>query len=77
VNAQNRDEFSAVEFGADNDQAWALVRSVADEVDWNDGVAADLAVPSGWVERVALELTSAERDELLRLLKAESKRPGA
>jgi hypothetical protein len=60
----------------DTDQAWALVRSVADEIEWNDGVPADLAVRPGWAERAALDLSSDELDELLRLLKAEAKRPG-
>jgi hypothetical protein len=62
---------------ADADEAWAIVRSVADEVEWNDGVTAGLAVRPGWVERAALDLSRDERDELVRLLQAEVKRPGA
>jgi hypothetical protein len=70
------DPFS-VDTAADGDQAWGLVQSLADEVEWNDSVTADLDVRPGWVDRAALNLSSDERDELLRLLKAEAKRPGA
>jgi hypothetical protein len=62
---------------ADLDEAWALVRTVADETTWNDMITAGLAVRPGWADRAALNLTADERDELLQLLKAEAKRPGA
>jgi hypothetical protein len=62
---------------ADLDEAWALVRSVADETEWDDTMTAGLDVRPGWADRAALNLTADERDELLQLLKAEAKRPGA
>jgi len=69
----NADDPSSVDAGTDADQAWALVQSLADEVEWSDSVTADLAVRPGWVDRAALDLTSEERKELLRLLKAETR----
>ena len=69
----NTEDSSSVDPGTDADQAWALVQSLADEVEWSDSVTADLAVRPGWVERAALDLTSEERQELLRLLQAETR----
>jgi hypothetical protein len=68
---------STADAAADDDRAWGLVQSLADEVEWSDSVPDDLGVRPGWVERAALDLSDDERDELLRLLKAEAKRPGA
>jgi hypothetical protein len=61
----------------DNDAAWALVRAATDDVTWNDAMTAGVAAPPGAAETAALTLTPEERDEFLRLLRAESKRPGA
>ena len=62
---------------ADADPAWAVVRTVADDVTWSDAVEAGLAARPDAAERMAGTLTSDERSELLRLLQAEIKRPGA
>jgi hypothetical protein len=62
---------------ADADPAWAVVRTVADEVQWNDAVVSGLDAQPGAAERAVQSLSSAERSELVRLLLAEAKRPGA
>ena len=62
---------------ADADQAWAVVRTLADEVTWSDAVEVGLAARPDAAERAARTLTSDERSELLRLLEAETRRPGA
>jgi hypothetical protein len=59
------------------DEAWALVRTVADDVSWDDATAEGLGVRPGLAERAAMELTVEERSELVRLLNAEMKQPGA
>jgi hypothetical protein len=61
----------------DADAGWDLVRAVADEVRWDDGVAASLGAGPGTVDRAVLSLKGEERAELVRLLEAETKRPGA
>ncbi len=53
------------------DEAWALVRTVADDVSWDDVTAEGLGVRPGVAERAAMELTVAERSELVRLIDAE------
>jgi len=58
------------------DPAWAVVRTVADDVTWDDAVAGIGAKP-GAAESVARTLTPDERSELVKLLLAEAKRPGA
>lgn len=59
------------------DEAWALVRTVADDVSWDDAAAERFGVRSGSVEHAMARLTGDERSELLRLLAAETKQPGA
>ena len=66
----------------DADQAWAVVRTVADGVEWDDdAVTAGLFARPGWAERAAQTLTPDEREQLRELLKAETaaapKLPGA
>jgi hypothetical protein len=59
-------------FDPDTDEAWALVRTVADEVAWDgDEAPGSLAVRPGSAERALANLTHAERTELARLLEAE------
>ena len=70
---QESSDFGPIE----SDGAWALVRTVADEVRWDDDVTAGLGERPGWAERAALDLSLAERHELAQLLQAETKRPGA
>jgi len=56
----------------DSDQAWALVRAVADDSTWDDDDAeSGFAVRPGSAERAMADLTHAERRELVRLLEAE------
>jgi len=62
---------------ADTDPAWAVVRTVADDVQWNEAVVAGLDTQPGAAERAVQSLSAAERSELVRLLLAEAKRPGA
>ena len=67
---------SPLERDVEADDAWALVRVVADEVGWDDAQAAGLVAAAESVERLALELNDAERIELARLLEDELKRSG-
>jgi len=72
------DDLGAIEA----DQAWAVVRTVADGVEWDDdAVTAGLFARPGWAERAAQTLTPEEREQLLELLQAETaaapKLPGA
>jgi hypothetical protein len=61
----------------DADPAWAVVRTVADSVDWSDAAVADIGVQPDAVETVARTLSPEERSELVKLLLAEAKRKGA
>jgi hypothetical protein len=74
-------------FDPDLDVAWALVRTVADdvardspasdEVAWDEVAMDGVGVRLGAVEHALAALTGDERSELLRLLQAETKQPGA
>jgi hypothetical protein len=61
------------------DQAWALVRTAADDMEWReeDAHAAGLNARPGSAERAVLELSPEERIELARLLDTELRRRGA
>ena len=61
----------------DADEAWAVVRTAADGLGWEEATAEGLSAHPGSAERVALELTAVERAELVRLLEGELKRSGA
>lgn len=61
----------------DADPAWAVVRTVADSVEWSDAAVADIGVQPDAAETVARTLSPEERSELVRLLLAEAKRNGA
>jgi hypothetical protein len=61
----------------DADVAWGLVRTVADDLSWDDTVAAGLGAAPGSADRAIGSLTVAERAELIALLEAETKKPGA
>ena len=56
------------------DEAWALVRSVADDLDYDAAREAGVAPASGALERAALELSPSEQSALVRLLEEEMKR---
>jgi hypothetical protein len=62
---------------AADDAAWDLVRTVADDVSWDDGAVDGMGMRPGSAERAVAMLTTAERTELARLLEAELKQPGA
>lgn len=57
----------------DADEAWAIVRTLADDVNWGetDAHEAGIAPGPGWANRAALSLTAAELSELARILEAE------
>ena len=55
----------------DDDEAWAIVRSVASDLQYDEVRDAGIAPRQGTVERAAEELTDEERAELVRLLRAE------
>jgi hypothetical protein len=59
---------------AADDDAWALVASVADDLDLDAAHEAGLAARPGSAERVALTLNDAELAEFVRLLEHELKR---
>ena len=61
----------------ETDEGWAIVRAAAEDLDAEDAEAAGLAPGAGAVERVAAQLTDAERAELIRLIEDELKRSGA
>jgi hypothetical protein len=58
------------------DEAWAVVRTAAEGLAWEDVHAVGLSARPGSAERIALELTAEERAELGRLLDTEMKRSG-
>jgi hypothetical protein len=62
---------------ADDDEAWAVVRAAAVDLNWDDVHAAGISAHPDDVENVALELTAEERVELARLLNEDLKRNGA
>ena len=57
----------------DQDAEWAIVRAAADELDIDAARAHGLAMKPGSVDRLAMELTEAERAELIRLVQEEIK----
>lgn len=64
------------DLNADDDEAWAVVRAAADDLQWEEAHAAGLSARPDAVEGLALELTAEERLELGRLLGAALKRNG-
>jgi len=68
--------FESLDPAAD-EKAWDLVRTVADDVSWDDGTVDGMGMRPGSAERAVDMLTTAERTELARLLEAELKQPGA
>lgn len=61
----------------DEDVEWALVRVAADDLEWDSAADAGIRANPGAAERVALEMSAAERTELERLIEAELKETGA
>jgi hypothetical protein len=61
----------------DDDEDWALVRMVADDLDWEGAPQAGIAAEPGAADAVALEMSGDERGELARLIEAAIKESGA
>jgi hypothetical protein len=64
-------------FDVESDSDWALVRAVADDLHWEDAPEAGIHARPGAADRVAVEMSVEERQELARLLEDELKRTGA
>ena len=62
---------------ADADEAWAVVRSFAAELHYDEALAAGVTPGQGAIEDAATELSVDERAELLRLIEDDMKRRGA
>ena len=64
---------AAVSEAADEplDDSFAVVAELVGDIDWDTAMSAGLAIGPGAADRVMLELTAAEQQELTRLLKAE------
>ena len=60
-----------------DDEAWAVVRSAAEGLRWEDAHSAGITAAPGAAEAVVYELSREERAELARLLEEELKRTGA
>jgi hypothetical protein len=58
----------------DEDDAWALVRSLADDLDYDVAREAGVTPAPGALERAAAELSATEQSALIRLLEEEMKR---
>lgn len=58
----------------DADDAWAVVRNVADQVEWDDAHDAGISTRPDAAERMTAELTTREQSELARLLQRELNR---
>ncbi|MBA2302085.1 MAG: hypothetical protein H0W08_05575 [Acidobacteria bacterium] len=61
----------------DDDRAWALMRSLAIDLHYDDAREAGILPRPGAIETAATELSALERAELVRLLQDELKRTGA
>jgi hypothetical protein len=58
----------------DNDEAWALVRTLAEDLDHDEMEGEGVSARPGAADHLASELTAAERIELARLLQEQMKR---
>ena len=67
---------AAPEEDVEQDAAWAVVRIAADDLDYDDALAAGISPGPGAAERAAMELSTEERAELVRLIEREMKRSG-
>ena len=57
----------------DDDEAWAMVRAVAEETEYDDVQSSGLSPRAESVERAAMELSDAERAELVRLIEQDER----
>jgi hypothetical protein len=60
----------------ETDEAWAVVRTMADQVGWDDAHDAGISARPDAAERMTLELSTREQSELARLLQRELKHSG-
>lgn len=75
ANPEGLEAFEGLE-DLEGDEAWTMVRAVAEETDYEDVRGIGLTPRAGSLERAAMELTGDERDELARLIEQEIKRTG-
>jgi len=75
--AANVSDAADADVDIESDAAWAVVRSFADELEYEDARAAGVVPRQGAIERAATELTAEERAELVRIIQDELKRTGA
>jgi hypothetical protein len=75
--AANGLDAADVDVDIESDEAWAVVRSFADELRYEDARDAGVVPRPGAIERAATELTAEERAELVRIIQDELKRTGA
>jgi hypothetical protein len=61
----------------DEDEPWALVRVLADDLDWEYLMDAGIVVEPGTVDLATDTLTEAELGELVRLIKADLESPSS
>ena len=61
----------------EQDAAWAVVRTAADGLDYEDALEAGISTGPGAAERAAMEMSTEEQAELVRLIEREMKRSGA
>ncbi len=61
----------------ESDQAWAVVRDVAEDIDWDDVSEAGITVRPQAAEHVVPQLSGDERSELARLIEDELRHSGA
>jgi hypothetical protein len=61
----------------EEDQAWAVVRAVAEDIGWDGANDADISVRPQSADHVVPQLSSEERSELARLIEEELRRSGA
>ena len=57
----------------DDDEAWAMVRAVAEETEYDEVQSSGLSPRAESVERAAMELSDAERAELVRLIEQDER----
>ena len=57
--------------GVDNEERWAMMFDLVGEVDFDSVLDSGLLGRPGTAERALMQLTSTEREELLRLLRDE------
>jgi hypothetical protein len=71
------DSIGGDDIDLDADEAWALVRSLAEDLDEEQMNAEGVSLGAGAAERLALQLSDAERTELARLLEEQMRKGGA